>query len=268
MRLRRLVFFVLCTVALVYVGICGVLWMLQDRMVFPGAGRGDRGVPAPAAVVATVGEAGARTRIATLAAQNRKAVVVYFGGNGEDLYAAVGAAMDLVGYGVEVIAVEPPGYGASEGTPSVPSLLATARAVAVFGKARAAALRVPFVVVGSSLGSFSAVHIAAAGGVDKLVLRAPPSNLVAVAKSNFWWLPVGLLLAHRFDNLGAAKDVRCPVLVLHGNVDTIVPDRFGRELAAALPQATFVSVPGCGHNDLDLSPAGPVAKALRTFLGL
>lgn len=266
--LRRLVTWFLIAAVVLYAGLVVLMWALQDRLVFPGAGRGDRGVPAlaPPAVVGWLGPAGRATRCATMAAANPTAVMLYFGGNGEDLFLATANAAALAAYGAEAIAVEYPGYGASPGRPSVDGLLATAAAALAHGRARAQALQVPLVVVGSSLGSFCAVQAAVLGGVDKLVLRAPPTTLAAVAQAQFAWLPVGLLLAHRFDNLAVAAKVPCPVLVLHGDADTVVPDRYGRELAAALGRATFVSVPGAGHNDLDLSPAGPAGPALRAFL--
>lgn len=269
-RARRVVTTFLITAALLYAAVCALLWWQQDRIVFPGAGRGDRGVPAttPRATVAWLGDGERRCRIATLAPPNPRAVALYFGGNGEDLYACAFTAESLAAYGLLAIAAEHPGYGASAGRPTVANLLAAATAACAHARARADELHVPLVVVGSSLGTFCAVHVAAAGGVDKLVLRAPPTSLAAVASATFWWLPVGPLLAHRFDNQALAPRITCPVLVVHGDADTIVPDRYGRELAQALPHAQFVSAPGRGHNDLDLSPAGPVGARLRAFLGV
>lgn len=267
-RPRRPVLTFLLTAAALYVGVCVLLWWRQDAMVFPGAGRGDRGVPAlvPPAVVGWLGQGAERTRIATIAVPKPSCVLLYFGGNGEDLFAAVNSAAQLARYGGEAIAAEHPGFGASAGRPGVDSLLAAARRAAAHARTRATNLGVPLVVVGSSLGSFCGVHVAASGGVDRLVLRAPPTSLVAVAKAQFAWLPVSLLLAHHFDNLEPAARVRCPVLVLHGDADTTVPDRFGREVAAALPDARFVSVAGRGHNDLELAPEGPAGAAVREFL--
>lgn len=265
---RRFVIWIVVLLALGYAGLCAVVALMQDPMVFPGAGRGDRGVPptSPPATLAWIGPPERRTRVATIAPERPTAVALYLGGNGEDLYSAVLSAASLVRHGWIGIAAEYPGYGGSPGRPSVAGLLATASDAAAFARERAAAAGLPLVVVGSSLGSFGAVHVAAAGGADLLVLRAPPTSLVAVAKRQFWWLPVGWLLHHRFDNLGVAGQVRCPVLVVHGEADTIVPPAFGRELAAAVPGARFVPVPGRGHNDLDLDPDGPVGAVLRAFV--
>jgi fermentation-respiration switch protein FrsA (DUF1100 family) len=91
--------------------------------------------------------------------------------------------------------------------------------------------------------------------------------MVAAAHLRFWWLPVGWFLRHRFDNLALAPAVRCPVLVVHGDHDTIVPLQLGTELAAAFggPSELLVAV-GCGHNDLPLDRDGPFGTRLQAFL--
>lgn len=252
-----------------YVAIVLALWLRQDAMVFAGAGYPDRGVPAmlQPAEVRWLGEGADRTRLAIVRpVEAPVALVVYFGGNGEDLYAAAGMAGVLLGYGVEAWGHEHPGYGASPGQPGVASLLAAAERTVAAAKGRAAELGVPLVIVGSSLGTFCAVHTAAQGGVDRLILRAPPTTLAAAAQARFSWLPVGLLLRHRFDNRSQAPKIHCPTLVVHGDRDGIVPIELGRELAAAIPGARFVAVRGCGHNDLDLGPGGPVDAEVRTLL--
>lgn len=276
--IRRLVLALLLVLGGGYVAITALVWLKQDGMVFAGAGFPDRGVPLlpTPVVVRWLGDGGERTRIATVTPRTAPiAVAVYFGGNGEDLYAAAFAAGELAEYGLETIAHEHPGYGASPGTPSVDSLLAAAERTADAAALRARELGVPLVVVGSSLGTFCAVHVAARGGaapadapravVDRLLLRAPPTTLAAAAKARFGFLPVDLLLRHRFDNATPAPRVRCPVLVLHGDRDGIVPQALGRELAALLPHGRFVGVPGAGHNNLPLSVQGQVAGELRAF---
>lgn len=291
--IRRLVLALLLVLGGGYVAITALVWLKQDGMVFAGAGFPDRGVPIlpTPVVVRWLGEGGERTRIATVTPRTAPiGVAVYYGGNGEDLYAAAFAAGELAEYGLETFAHEHPGYGASPGTPSVASLLAAAERTVDAAALRARELGVPLFVVGSSLGTFCAVHVAARVGaasagaasadatsagappakpapavVDRLVLRAPPTTMVAAAKARFGFLPVDLLLRHRFDNATPAPRVSCPVLVLHGDRDGIVPQALGRELAALLQHGRFVGVPGAGHNNLHLSVEGQVAAELRAF---
>jgi uncharacterized protein len=258
-----------------YAAIVLAMWLLQDHLVFPGARYGDRGLPRVASnarvEALTVELAGERftTRCATLApTSSPRAVLLYFGGNGEDLYNACYTIAELVRYRVEAVAIEHPGFGRSGGRPSVSSLLANALAARAFGLARAQQLGVPLIVVGSSLGSFPAVHAAKAGGVAKLLLRAPPTNLVEVAARHYRWLPVAVLLRHRFDNLAPAPQVACPVLIVHGDRDRTVPPDCGQRLGELFPQGRCELVAGFDHDDLSLAPDGPVGALLREFLEL
>jgi len=248
------------------------LAVTQDFMVFPGRGRGDRGVPQLAGI--EIGELprtdGGQFRIVTARALGApRAVAVYFVGNGEDLYNAAAGADVLRQFGMTVIGVEHAGYGSSDGPSSVATLLAGAEAATRHARVMAQDLAVPLVAVGSSLGTFCAVHVGVLGLVDRLLLRAPPTSLAAVASARYFWLPTGLFLRHRFDNLGKAEAVQCPVLVLHGDMDDIVPLRLGRELVAAIgSNAELLVAGGYGHNDLPLDRDGPYGPAIATFLGL
>jgi uncharacterized protein len=90
---------------------------------------------------------------------------------------------------------------------------------------------------------------------------------VEAAQQRFWWLPVGVLLRHRFDSLAIAPQVHCPVLIVHGDCDEIVPLALGQHLCAAFAgPAELIVVPGAGHNDLSLGMHGPVGGRVGAFL--
>jgi hypothetical protein len=101
--------------------------------------------------------------------------------------------------------------------------------------------------------------------VAGVVALSPWTSLQDVARLHFpGWL-VGLALRERYDSRTAASTVRGPVLVMHGERDTIIPAAQGRELAQALgARARWVAVPGAGHNDLLAVPA--VWREVRGFL--
>lgn len=252
-----------------YLVLCAAVWLLQDQLVFPGAGRS---APLPAAPRVEVEwlsrPSGERFRIARASTAEPKGVLLSFVGNGEDLSAGIVHAVDLRRYGLESWVSEYPGYGESEGRPGVHSILEVAVAAAETVAARARELDLPFFVCGSSLGSFSAVHVATRFEVQGLLLRAPPTSIRSAGRTRFPWLPVGLLLRHGFDNLAKAPEVRCKVLVLHGELDTVVPPGMGRELCEAFPgPARFLLCPGHGHNDLPLGPDGEFTREIREFFG-
>ena len=269
---RRRILIWLLLLPLLYVLVVVLVAVMQDFLVFPAKGRADRGVPPIGGL--EVGELeredGGRFRVVTAPPVGEpRAVAVYFVGNGEDLYSAALGADELRDYGMLVIGVEHAGYGASDGPASVETLLAGATAVAHHARGLADELQVPLVAVGSSLGTFCAVHLAAEGLVDRLLLRAPPTSLLAVAKGHYAWLPVGMFLRHRFDNLSKADRLSCPVLVLHGDRDHVVPLDLGQELVAAIGEnAQMLVASGYGHNNLPLSRQGPFGSTIAEFLAL
>ncbi len=254
----------------IYLLLCGLVFLMQDFLTFPGAGRDTGSVEIPAGVQVRWLErpGGERFRVAESVPAAPRGVLVFFVGNGEALGSAVWWAEDLAQYGLHTLVVEYPGYGESEGTAGIASILEAAETAGDHGAELARELAVPLVVGGSSLGTFCAVHLAAQGRASRMLLKSPPTSLAAVARMRFPWLPVGWLLRHRFDNLGRAEQVHCPVLVVHGDRDQLVPSSMGDELTKAFAgPARFLLVSGHGHNDPSLSSSGPVALEVRTFLG-
>lgn len=78
----------------------------------------------------------------------------------------------------------------------------------------------------------------------------------------------------RLYRLGASFDVRellsaltMPVLVVHRKRSRSIPMRCARELAADIPDATFVPLDGTAHNPWDEDPQG-VLDAVGSFLGV
>ncbi|QXR00264.1 alpha/beta fold hydrolase [Streptomyces sp. WY228] len=65
------------------------------------------------------------------------------------------------------------------------------------------------------------------------------------------------------DLRAAQASVRVPVAVLAGEKDKVIRPELGRELAAALPDATFTLLPGAGHVLPLESPDAVVAAVLR-----
>jgi pimeloyl-ACP methyl ester carboxylesterase len=126
---------------------------------------------------------------------------------------------------------------------------------------RAAAI----VAVGRSLGTGVAVKLAAARPLAGVVLASPYDSLVEVGRTHYPWLPVSLLLKHRFDAAADAGHIRAPLLAIVASSDSIMPEARSRALyeAWAGPK-TWLVVPGTDHNTL----SGPDAywTALAAFL--
>src|SRR6266540_3408251 len=109
------------------------------------------------------------------------------------------------------------------------------------------------VYFGESLGAAVAVRLALERPPMALVLRSPFTSLADIGRVHYPFLPVRLLLRDRYASIEQVGGLRCPVLVVAGDRDGIVPWEQSRRLAEAIPEPKrFVLVPGADHNDLEL----------------
>ncbi|MHC4513847.1 MAG: alpha/beta hydrolase [Planctomycetota bacterium] len=251
-------FYVLCLVG---------LYLLQDMMLFPGGPGGSVRPSAGIKVEWRELRDGTRFRLAIAdPGANPKGAVVFFTGNGEDMTSGVYWAQCFQEYGYHTVVPEYPGYGESEGRPTFDSLNEMAEVAAVEGQNLVRGTNLPLYVGGVSLGTFCAVHVAAQGTGQKLLLAAPPTGVVDVGQHKFWWLPVRWLIKHPFDSLAKAPAIEVPVLVIHGEHDRIIPCQFGKRLAAAFPNCRLQIAKGATHNTLYLNRSGAHGSLIESFL--
>jgi uncharacterized protein len=241
-----------------YVGVCAFARTVYPRVLFP-APRLDA-PPREVTEAITRGEAAmwhlpqadGRETLAlfTPPRDERARVIVMLHGNGESMFDRLPFREALVARGLGVVLVEYRGYGLSHGPPpSEDDIYADASRVLDELAARGIA-KDRVAVWGTSLGTGPAAEMARRGRVASLVLVTPFTSVVEIGSRFFPFLPVRLLLAHRFDTLSKAGEITCPTLVVHGDADEVVPFDMGERVARAVQGATFVSVPGGHHNDL------------------
>ncbi|MBI5200108.1 MAG: alpha/beta hydrolase, partial [Elusimicrobia bacterium] len=123
------------------------------------------------------------------------------------------------------------------------------------------------VFYGESLGCGVAVELALRHPPEALILESPFTSTVDMAKLVFPFLPAGLLVRDRFDNLSKIGDVRSRLLVMHSPDDEVVPFSMGRALFEAAPEPKdFVKLRG-SHNDGFLQAGDTYLNAVAAALG-
>lgn len=106
-------------------------------------------------------------------------------------------------------------------------------------------------LVGESLGAGIAVQLAAQRPVGAIALEAPFTSAVDIAAAIYWWLPVRLLMKDQFRSVDHVAAVKAPLLVTHGEADTLIPVEHGKALFAAANEPKEISVvAGAGHDVL------------------
>lgn len=159
--------------------------------------------------------------------------LVYFGGNAERIEGLRGdLASALPGRTTYLVAYR--GYGASTGEPSEAAI--GPDAVAVFDEVRKRHPGGRIAVVGRSLGSGVASHVAGARPVERLALVTPFDAMACPAAEHFPLLPVRWLLEERWEAAKALQAYQAPVLVLRAGRDEVVPQACTDALLAALPK--------------------------------
>jgi len=155
-------------------------------------------------------------------------LIIYYGGNAEEISTLLknhdqwpAGALLLMNYR---------GYGNSEGKPSAEMLKQDA--LFIFDQVIAELSIKPnqVVIVGRSLGSGIATYVTAKRKVARTVLITPFDSMTNVAQYHYPWLPVSVLLKHRFDSATLAKMITTPALVLLAGTDQVVPHQFSKNL--------------------------------------
>lgn len=184
----------------------------------------------------------------------------YFHGNAETLGDLEPRMLDFQRKGYAVFAVEYPGYGLNRGTPTEAGIYHTTEIGLKYLKETLGVSPESIIAYGRSLGGGPAVALAADEPIGGLILESAFTSSFRVVTR------VRILPFDKFDNLGKISVVRCPVLVIHGMSDRIVPFSHGEVLYdAVVHRKQNLWVKYAGHNDL-LDWAGPTYwQALSEF---
>ena len=188
---------------------------------------------------------------------NRSRAIVFHGNAGMALNRSYYAEL-LSGFEVsgpwEVHVFEYPGYGPRPGKPSEKAFVnAAVAAIDELLSTNSA----PMVIIGESIGSgvASAVARERPDAVSALMQITPFDSMVNVARHHMPFLPVGLLLKDRFNNLEALADFDGPLIVVTAGNDQIVPAKFADPLIEQHSGPILhKDQPGTGHNSLDFNP--------------
>jgi hypothetical protein len=198
--------------------------------------------------------------------------ILFFHGNGE-----IAADYDEIGpyynrVGINFLAADYRGYGHSNGQPAVAAMMQDSHAILQFIAAWLAqnGFTGPMILMGRSLGSASAIELAAAHAeqISGLIIEsgfahaAPLLQLLGVDPA-----AIGFREDSAFRHLSKIAQFRKPLLVIHAEFDHIIPFSDGQALFDACPSAqkTLLKIPGANHNDILTHGFGEYLIAVRRF---
>jgi uncharacterized protein len=251
-------------VVCLYLGVAVYLYYAQrSLMYFPETIRttpAQAGLPEAEEVTLTAAD-GVDTIAWHVPPRDGKPVILYFHGNGGALRYRADRYRALTQDGTGLVALSYRGYGGSSGRPSEAGLIEDARAAYAFAAERYPEGRL--VLWGESLGTGVAVALAAEKKVARLVLESPYLSTVAIAASAYPFVPVRFLVKDQFRSDLRIRNVTAPVLIVHGDRDTVVPIESGEQLYALITgPKRFLRVAGAGHEDLGMR----TVEAAKAFM--
>ena len=86
------------------------------------------------------------------------------------------------------------------------------------------------ILYGESLGTGVATHLAQNKNFAGIILETPFTSMIDAAKTFYPYIPVKLLLKDKFENQKKIKNINLPILIMHGEVDQIVPFSMGKKI--------------------------------------
>lgn len=196
-----------------------------------------------------------------LEAKEARTATLFLHGNAGNASHRTPSMEEIAAAGSSVLVLDYRGYGKSGGRATEAGLYKDAHAALTVLRAK---VSLPVVLHGESLGTAVATELANDAGAAGLVLESPFPSARAVAARV---LPgLGPLLVWGFNTEARIRTVRCPILILHGDLDEVIDISLGRRVFDAAPEPKeFWLIPGAGHNNL-AATAGPQYRArLRAF---
>ncbi|MBI5367737.1 MAG: alpha/beta hydrolase [Planctomycetes bacterium] len=274
-RLARLVLFT-------YGALCVMLFLAQTWVIFPG--RATQGTTA-AVVHPVLGEelltltAAGGEKVAALFGSAlspdgqphpeaaTRPTMLYFYGNAMCLRDAHPEFSDFRSLGVNVLVPDYLGYGMSGGTAGEAGCRATADACWEYLMTRKDVNPKKVVVAGWSLGGGVAIDLASRKPVAGIATFCTFTSMIDMGKQQYPFVPIALLLRHRFESEKKLAEIACPIFLGHGRLDSAIPFAMMERLAEVAKGKTRVfPVDAADHNDYFIVGGNALLSALGEFL--
>ncbi len=183
-------------------------------------------------------------------AANPKGIVFYLKGNSKSIKGWGKFAVDFTRHGYDVLMVDYRGFGKSTGRRTQKAIKRDMQVV--YNKIKEKVDEKYIILYGRSLGSGFATKLASMNSPRMLILDAPYYSLRHVAKKFIPFMPLSLLLKFPMPTYKWMKYVNCPIHIIHGTDDRLIPYNTSVKLSKIRPELTKLhTVIGGGHKNLN-----------------
>ena len=193
----------------------------------------------------------------------QKKTLVFFHGNAGDLRNRIYKLNLIKDFDINFLIVAYRGFSGNKGKPSETGLYEDARNTLDW-LVKQGVKEDKIILYGESLGTGVSVEVAQNKKFAGIILESPFTSMVDAGKFYYFYLPVSLLLKDRYETVKKLKNIKIPILVMHGKKDKIVPFHMGQKVFEKANQPKFSYFPE--EDDHMMEYNANLLKALNNFL--
>lgn len=179
-----------------------------------------------------------------------RGVILYLKGNSKSIKGWGKFAVDFTRHNYNVIMIDYRGFGKSTGRRSQKAIKRDLQLV--YNKIKEQTTEDRMILYGRSLGSGFAAKLASMNNPKMLILDAPYYSLTKVTARYMPFMPLSVLIKYPLPTYKWLKYVRCPIHIIHGTNDKLIPYKTSVKLSQVNPKLTRLhTVIGGGHKNLN-----------------
>ncbi len=160
---------------------------------------------------------------------NKFKTILYLHGNAGSLENRIHKINHFEDMNINFLLLSWRGFSGNKGEPTEQGLYQDARS-AVKWLTKQGVFEENIIIYGESLGTGVATEIAQNRNFAGIILESPFTSMVAAGKSKYPIFPIRLLLKDRYESDKKIKNIKSPVLIMHGEQDNIVPFWMGEKM--------------------------------------
>ena len=232
MKLRRIFLYVFLSLTILYVSVCAYMYIFQRNFLYhPDKNNYLRSekLNADTKEIFVPSTEGIALKAWFYKNPQNKYTVLFFHGNAGGLGNRIYKLNELKNLNLNYLIISWRGFSGNKGSPTEQGLYSDARSALEWLEKNNISKN-KIILYGESLGTGVAVEVSQNQKFAGIILESPYTSIVDAAKIYYPYLPVDLILKDKYLSLKKIKNINSPILIMHGEVDRIIPVAMGKKL--------------------------------------
>ncbi len=249
-RLKKLMVISISVISILYVAFCILFYTSQENFLFPAKKiADDYKINSSLNFEELTLKVSDDVQLSGILfnANQPKGIVLHFHGNEQNILDMESLAKPLIGMGYSFVSMDYRTYGKSTGKLSEENLFLDAKLFLELLEKRGWK-QSDIILMGHSIGTGIATQLASISNTKALILYAPYYTFKDLISEKMPILPIGMLIKYPLNSAKYMESVNCPVLILHGTLDELVPINHAKKLSKI--NGKLISIKNGEHENL------------------